>query len=133
MKNKNIYVIATTAVFIMLFSCSVNAQSSNVKSPNIPNIVYNYTDSIVVDNKGLPLSKQDYAWIYRIFGNVKITMITKNNKTTYVQNPNIPNVTPKTTDKNKTELIIDEKEPALTKQDSAWIYRIFGDFKIISR
>ena len=134
LEKHNNSVILTTIFFVLFFSsCGVAKQSQKQDEFNgykIPVVKYTEQKSVSVTKDDKPLTKKDYAFIYRVFGNVKITE-NKNNSVqdsiTTIENKNA------VSNQDKLNKVFDDNNKNLSKQDSAVIYRIFGSFRGISR
>ncbi len=133
---------AAMLVFLLMFGCSVarTPQKQNpiketkVQEPYVPTIKFTDTKTISISENTKTLSKKDYAFIYRIFGNVKIVTDEQSNvKQDITVVSNNKDVKSDIMNADKLNQIFDKEKTQLTKQDSAFLYRIFGDYKVPSK
>ena len=133
---------AAMFVFLLMFGCSVAKPSqkqipikeTKVQEPYVPTIKFTDTKTISVSENTKTLSKKDYAFIYRIFGNVKIVTDEQSNvKQDISVVSNNKNVKSDAISADRLNRIFDKEKTQLTKQDSAFLYRIFGDYKVPSK
>lgn len=128
LEKHNDGVILTTIFFVLFFSSCGVAKPSQ-KQNETKNDKHTELETVSVIENNEQFTKQDYAFLYRVFGNTKFIADNQNNTNVSDTSVNKNSIL----DSNRLNRIFDDKNMKLTKQDSAFVYRIFGDFKIISR
>ena len=127
-KSDGLVVIFISMFCLFVFSgCGVAKPSQ--KQNETKNDKHTELETVSVIENNEQFTKQDYAFLYRVFGNAKFIADNQNNTNVSDTSVNKNSIL----DSNRLNKIFDDKNMKLTKQDSAFVYRIFGDFKIISR